>query len=34
MLMTMVARITDGLPLAASLQEDDEVRRIYVESRV
>jgi vesicle transport protein SEC22 len=24
-LMTMVARITDGLPLAASIQEDDEV---------
>jgi len=25
-LLTMIARITDGLPLAATMQEDEQVR--------
>ncbi len=27
LLITMVARVADGLPLAASIQQDDQVRR-------
>jgi vesicle transport protein SEC22 len=26
-LMTMIARVADGLPLAASIQEDEQVKR-------
>lgn len=28
-LMTMVARVVDGLPLAATIQEDEQVTHIF-----
>ena len=28
-LMTMIARVGDGLPLAASMQEDEQVKFIF-----
>ena len=30
LLMTMIARIADGLPLAASMQEDEQVQRMGI----
>lgn len=29
-LMTMIARVSDGLPLAASVQDDQQVQYIYI----
>ena len=28
-LLTMVARVADGLPLAASIQEDEQVKKYF-----
>jgi len=29
-LLTMIARVSDGLPLAASMQEDEEVKDVFL----
>lgn len=30
-LMTMIARVADGLPLAATMQEDEQASRFYLD---